>query len=867
VSIGDAIRRLIDPIHPAVRDWLRAELPRLVADGYLEAAQADLIARRYGVRLDPESLGLPPAEVDDADEADERPGAAAATLEASIAEGEAPATAQPGPPAGSAAPPTGGAAPGAPAAPVEAPVTPAARATAATARPGGSPFLADHAVSIVLYLGAFLVVAAVVIFLAYSWGDISGGAKLTVLALLTAGFLGAAWLCLPRPAVRPAGRTFLALGAILVPANVAAVYVVYFADGPIPGAVFWLLGALISGGLHAALSVRLGSHAYGALATLAVPVAAGALSWLVEPDEAWLGTAAAVGLAGTLAVARRGPPIPLVQSARWVAAGLLPIAFLASLISIEESGRRQLAAPIALALMSAGLAWEALRGDKTWWIGAAAGLLTAPFIALAIGLQENRPWFVAAVVFASWVASLPGRRLDARRATAWDLAAIGPALLYPLAAWGDDRACLTLFASLALLSGFLAWSRRSPLPLYAAVIAVDGVYVKLLDIYGSPDSPRWALGVALWPLGMLWTAVGASVPRRLLPFGGPCWLGALLTLLPALALTWSQPSWSAGVAASGAVATAVAAWRFGLGPLLLAGPWLMLAGYQGADALRLELPWRFVAAGLTGWLLFVISLLPEPESALTAGTGPPAGAPTRAGLPFRPPAALAWSLSARLAAAGVAGLAALLLTLGFGSGDAWLVAGMVGWLDLALVLAAWAALTRSRDLALTAALSLVPALAMGIARLHPADNQAYAVPIGLYLLGLAAVTRRDRRPGRPQAATAIGTLGLVVLLGTGVAQSLDTQRFDYTLLTLAESLVLLGLGIAVRWRVLVVGGVAGTVVIAVRQLFDAVAALPGWAILGGSGLLLLGIAVALLLARARLAAAGRSVAERWSSWD
>ena len=141
------------------------------------------------------------------------------------------------------------------------------------------------------------------------------------------------------------------------------------------------------------------------------------------------------------------------------------------------------------------------------------------------------------------------------------------------------------------------------------------------------------------------------------------------------------------------------------------------------------------------------------------------------------------------------------------------------------------------------------------------------MPIGLYLLAVATVTRRDRRSGRSRAASAIAAIGLLILLGTGVVQSFDRDRFGHALLTLAEGLALVGIGIAMRWRVLVVGGVAGTVVIVVRQLFDAVAALPGWAILGGSGLLLLGIAVALLLVRARLAAAGRSVAERWSSWD
>ena len=105
-----------------------------------------------------------------------------------------------------------------------------------------------------------------------------------------------------------------------------------------------------------------------------------------------------------------------------------------------------------------------------------------------------------------------------------------------------------------------------------------------------------------------------------------------------------------------------------------------------------------------------------------------------------------------------------------------------------------------------------------------------------------------------------------MLLGISVIQSLDDNRFRYVTLALLESLVVGGVGIGVRWRALVVGGVAGVVVVAVRQLFDALSALPGWAILGGTGLLLLGLAVVLLLARARLATAGRAAAERWSSW-
>ena len=243
---------------------------------------------------------------------------------------------------------------------------------AAGSRPGASsPFFADHAISIVLYLGAFLVVTSVAIFLAYSWGDIDGGTKLGLLVAINAAFLGVAALCLRYPAVWLTGRTFLAIGALLVPANVGAAYILVFEKGPWPAAVFWLLGAVLSGGFHALLSVRLGSRAYGALATLAVPVAADALVWLVAPDTGWLGPPAALALVATLASTRLRESSPLAQAARFVSVFLLPLAALIALPTLDASGATAYAAPVALVLVSAGLAWEATRRGWTWWVGAA----------------------------------------------------------------------------------------------------------------------------------------------------------------------------------------------------------------------------------------------------------------------------------------------------------------------------------------------------------------------------------------------------------------------------------------------------------------------------------------------------------------
>ncbi|MGE3267793.1 MAG: hypothetical protein AB7P40_03525, partial [Chloroflexota bacterium] len=339
------------------------------------------------------------------------------------------------------------------------------------------------------------------------------------------------------------------------------------------------------------------------------------------------------------------------------------------------------------------------------------------------------------------------------------------------------------------------------------------------------------------------------------------WLGAGLTMLAAVLITWSEPRWSLAITSSAALVTVLAAWRLRIGPMVpLAGVWLLAAGYLAADFLGLDLAWQLVVAGLTGWLLFGVSMVH------------PAGQPMRPPRPraLRPPVestVTEWVLSARIGAVGVAGFAALLLVLALESvtsDDQWLVAFTVCALNVALLLAAWAVLSRSWLMALLAALAVVPGLLSGIGRLHPDNAQAYAVPVGLYLVAVAAVARHRRQP---VIGSIIAAVGLTGLLGTSVLQSFDRDGFRYAMLALAEGLVLVGIGIGVRWRVLVVCGVAGTVVIALRQLFDALSALPGWAILGSSGMLLLVIAVGLLLLRARLAAAGRAVAERWSQWD
>ncbi|MCC6174622.1 MAG: hypothetical protein IT305_04885 [Chloroflexi bacterium] len=827
MGIGNAIQRLIDPVDPRVTTWLGRELPRLVGDGVITPEQATVIARRYGL---PDGSSQPSQQMPDAETGGASSGQPVEVPETAV--DGAPSTAAPG---------------------------------VAQARPAGAPFLAEHAITIVLYLGAFLVVSAVATFLALSWGDLGGVTKLASLLLVDAGFLIVARLCLPRATVRPAGRTFLAIGALLVPADVAAAYAFLFADGPLPSAAFWLIGAVLAGGFYGLLSVRLASRAYGALATLALPVAGGSLASLARLDDSAVPLLAALSTGAAVIAARHRPELALAVATRATGCMLLATVSLAALIATFDATKSDVAGPLALVVAFAALALEATRSERSLRLTGVLALVLGPCIALAVGFGANRYPLVGAAVACMSIAAaigiqplrpgLPGRpgRL------VWDSAALVLALLLPFAAWDRDGVSLALAFFATLVAAFVAWSRRSNLPLYAATLLATLAYVKLLALAGSPDNSVWRLGAALWPLGLIWVALGTARPRQC---GGPSWLAALVTLVAATALTESQPGWQVAIGVSAALASLVVAWRSAVTPIvLLSVPWLLLVDDRLAGLAGLPSPYRLMALGIGAWLLVAVSCVARRPS---INNDEPAGA-DRPDLKRLP--GWTWATAARIGAVTVAAIGPLLLVERAGERDRWLEAAALAWLNLAAMLAVVAALTRSRDTGLAAALTFVPALLAGIGRLHPGDAQAYALPAGSYLLLVGWLARRDRRPPRALVALVIAGLGALTPIGTSLFQSFDDAQTRYAILALVESLALTAGGFALRWRVLVVVGVAGTVGVVLRQLVDIVLLLPGWAILGGAGLLLLAFAFGLLLARARLTAAGRAAADRWSGWD
>ena len=139
---------------------------------------------------------------------------------------------------------------------------------------------------LLLYLGAFLVVAAGLVYASYNWADLQAWQKLGMLAAMTVAFAGGGWLLLGIPRVRQAAESFIVIGALLVPANAIAAYTVLERTDA-RTALILFLGSLATALLHGVFSVRPGGAMYAYGTAIASTLALGALLPALGASPAW----------------------------------------------------------------------------------------------------------------------------------------------------------------------------------------------------------------------------------------------------------------------------------------------------------------------------------------------------------------------------------------------------------------------------------------------------------------------------------------------------------------------------------------------------------------------------------------------------
>lgn len=846
--------------------WALTDLEGLLARGVIDAQTYRTLRRDYEGRLhqlgavdDQEPGGPPPPS------APERPPASAAPFGPPVDAGSESAT-----PAGerrpvAAAPPPVGVVATLP------PPTGAPRAR-------GDVRSANPLINLTLVLGAFFVVMATLIFARYSGRLLGGIAKTGIIAGFAAAFLGAGALCLRAPKVRPAGHTFLAIGALLTPLAIVAGYTFVLRERGLSSTAVWAWGSAYCALFYALLTLLRLGRVYAVAAVLGVISAWGGMLATLGLPDSW--TPASILLLPTLllvagrlveqtAPGRAGfGPVPAVAAQLLTPLG---IAFaLLSLLGGED--RAGAAAALGLATLFYGLAGWSQPGAPWRGLHVAGALATGSLAVAATGYAARIParGYAALALMGAWFA-LALFALARRRGARWAPVALAAGWLQAallLLPWGflvTDRHpgyWAAIFAGVLLYIGVLLRDLRRPWGLYPVAMAAALILFHALriGIAPRPYPYAWAFALsALLPVAALpllrRRGVARAWDRQLVVIGQ---LFALVAL--GLALTAADRTQLALVlwlfAAAGAAIVA-AERREEL--LVLPNCWALGAVAATLALAGVERRWApasfavvglALAAGLQGWRAVPRERRGGPFMAhrWSAGVWAVCG-----------PALALWLLRDAFANSLATGeLRELVLDLAYG--PAGLATALCG-----AALAADALMTLRRPTGYGASAVIAAAALMGIARITPNNPQAYAVPLGLYLLALSVYVAYEHElgPVRMPAANGLIAAAIIVILGTTFVQSL-VHPWRYTFLGLGEGLALLVATLFLRRRYGVALTLSFLVLTTLRAAFDVARSLPNWIVIGLLGLALLGASLLVLVRRDRFERWSATAAARWS---
>jgi len=397
-------------------------------------------------------------------------------------------------------------------------------------------FATEETPSLLLYIGAFLVVVAAFIFVSVSGDQISDLVKLVLMIVGTTGFLAAGIVCHRYPRVLPAGRTFLVIGALITPLDPVAYYVLVARVSPLDAPTIWTLGSLVSAALYAGL--RLGGYGigYSYLFYAAVLSAVLGLEALVKLPVSWAAVPiAAMALAFERLHLSRTQLVdtvvgPLSRMTMVVAA----LAGAALAIPIAASAPFERAAlPVEIVLLtgyyvlraSRGAAWEQRLATAGPGLAVVATVYSAGADLAVVALAS-------VVVGSAYVAHELASSIDhgLGRLAPWmepRLTTLGLAFLVagllPLGAFGRMPA---VGAAAFLIAGFVAaalslvWDERS-----GPFAAVRGEYVLIPAAAAIAVGYRFALGASgLLPLGQNDVV---DLARAYAPLSFTAWLGVV----------------------------------------------------------------------------------------------------------------------------------------------------------------------------------------------------------------------------------------------------------------------------------------------------------------------------------------------------
>ena len=801
---------------------------------------------------------------------------------------------------------TGADAAATPAAAPPPPATPPGRAAAPKRE--GPGWLAEQQANLLLYLGAFLITIATLIFVSRDDQAIGDNVRMAALVLGTLLFLGAGLICLRFPRVWQAGVVFVAVGALMVPLNFVGAYAFFFADEDIDPTGLWLAGSLTSALFYGAVSMLGLGRWYPVPAVVAVHSALAAILVLADaPPEAYPGSFIALALVltapSTLPLGRASAVFGTVWSLAAHAVALVAILAALALTPFVADEERE---PILELLTRWYLPPTAVIAilfywTQAWWarraypniepiltvvaLAVTGGAALTLIYALDIGYQ----WYGPAVAIVGFLYAAGsegfGPRWFGRRHLGWmALGAITVSWLFFEGVYADFArhgagvhfAATVFYLGAARLvktevdllpfegvtTGDRPAQEREPMRvpvaigfIYAAGLTLGiGFYHLLVSLPAAETAEASDLSMAFFGLSLGVTAVAATMRWWWPEMRWHSYAIALgMSLFVLLGSAEVEGQVALLLAVYTGVALALALWEreaLALGVPAAYGFVALLAAWRYYEPNDVFLP--LVFSGVGYGLFAIYALIQERRRRAEFSEG------------------WVWVVQALafgyVAAAPVVGwvrLAILADPEGFVGEDRFeetllyqTAAASVLLLGLLVLAQSW--LARRVELAAGASALLMVALLLEIGHFRPENVQAYTAPLGVYLFAGAVLASRVRElPEELQSLIGpLQALGAAVLMGPTLAQSWEEGGWPYALILLGEGFAFLGFALVQRSLWLLSTATGFVVLDALRYLFDAALVLPNWLTIALAGLLLLAAGMAILLGR-----------EQWTRWQ
>lgn len=351
------------------------------------------------------------------------------------------------------------------------------------APPATTHSVADNA-SILLYFGAFLLVAAAGLFVAF--GGASGGVRTFIVAIVAAMlYCGGFWLWYAKPKLKQAALAFIGTGIVLVPLAGLAAYSYVFRSN---GEAVWLVTSLVCLGVygHALWAIKNPLLEYVLIGTF-VSLFESAVAIAHAPSYYFGWGLAAVGLlVQAEQLIRRGRP-EYDRPSTISASILLPLSILVAFVMVPSHGTTQLGVSLLLAsLYYSLLAWRS-DGDTRINGFVAAHVLTLAALAIfAYGMHHVLLHAALALVVLAipqlvWVMVQKGQIIQ--NGASIMLASLVFAVLF---AGESPKATLLAALTLALASA-IVWLRQSrsgayPLGIAALILVSLLLGYRLIDL-------------------------------------------------------------------------------------------------------------------------------------------------------------------------------------------------------------------------------------------------------------------------------------------------------------------------------------------------------------------------------------------------